>query len=273
MRIPLGLRAAAGATGPVGPSNPWDLNYLVTSAASTFTLQTGAWNGITFKPDGTKFYVVNQTTDVIRAYDLSSAWDVSTASLTQTLSVAGRENTVQDVFFKPDGTKVFIVGSFDDEVNEYALSTAWDISTASHTTFKNIAAQDNNMTGLYLKPDGTKMYTVGIQYDRVHEYNLSTAWDVSTASYSQFFSVASEDATPQAIFFRDDGTRMFVLGGTGDDINQYDLSTAWDISTASYSMDTASLGSAPTGMYFKPDGGMVVVLNNGNERISAYTIS
>jgi hypothetical protein len=27
---------------------------------------------------------------------------------------------------------------------------------------------------------------------------------------------------------------MYVIGSVGDDVNEYDLSTAWDISTASY---------------------------------------
>jgi sugar lactone lactonase YvrE len=89
-------------------------------------------------------------------------------------------------------------------------------------------------TGLFFKPDGTKMYVIGTVGDDVNEYDLSTAWDITTASYLQNFSVAAQEINPTSIFFKPDGTKMYVVGSVGDDVNEYDLSTAWDVSTASY---------------------------------------
>jgi hypothetical protein len=37
------------------------------------------------------------------------------------------------------------------------------------------------------------------------------------------------------IAFNTDGTKMFVVGGNGDDVNEYTLSTGFDISTSAYS--------------------------------------
>jgi hypothetical protein len=78
------------------------------------------------------------------------------------------------------------------------------------------------------------MYVIGNSGDDVNEYDLSTAWDITTASYLQNFSVATQETNPQGLFFKPDGTKMYVIGSSGDDVNEYDLSTAWDISTASY---------------------------------------
>ena len=39
---------------------------------------------------------------------------------------------------------------------------------------------------------------------------------------------------PAEVRFNNDGTRMFVVGYGLDYVNQYDLSTAHDVSTASY---------------------------------------
>ena len=47
----------------------------------------------------------------------------------------------------------------------------------------------------------------------VNEYVLSIGFDVSTAAYSQVFSVALKKA-PSGIVFNDDGTKMFVIGFT-----------------------------------------------------------
>jgi hypothetical protein len=37
--------------------------------------------------------------------------------------------------------------------------------------------------------------------DAVYEYNLSTGFDISTAVYSQSFSVAAQDTTPTDLAF------------------------------------------------------------------------
>jgi len=87
---------------------------------------------------------------------------------------------------------------------------------------------------------------------------LTVGWDLSNISYdNKSFSVTNEDDSPEAIAFKSDGTKMYMLGWTTDTIYQYSLSAAWDISTASY--DTVSFPvnneeNLPVAMTFKPDG-------------------
>jgi hypothetical protein len=38
---------------------------------------------------------------------------------------------------------------------------------------------------------------LGFSGDDVNEYDLSTAWDISTASYLQNFSVIAQETSPQ----------------------------------------------------------------------------
>ena len=70
--------------------------------------------------------------------------------------------------------------------------------------------------------DGTMMYVIG-QGDDVNEYSLTTAFDVSTATYVQSFSIAAEETTPYGMTFNNDGTKMYVIGSTGKDVNEYNL--------------------------------------------------
>ena len=37
-----------------------------------------------------------------------------------------------------------------------------------------------------------------------------------------------------ACFFDSSGKTMFIVGKSGDDVNVYTLTTAWDVSTASF---------------------------------------
>jgi len=212
--------------------------------------------GITFSPDGTNMYIVGNNGQEVNQFSLSTAWNVTTASFVRLFSVSAQDSVPTDVKFKPDGSVMYVLGSSGDDVNQYSLSTPWDISTASFVQLFLVSGQETVPSGLEFKPDGTKMYIVGSTGDDVNEYNLSTAWDISTASFVQIFSVAAQESAPQAIAFRPDGLRMFILGEVSDSIHQYDLSTPWNISTATFSksLTVMYLETIPTGLAFKADG-------------------
>jgi DNA-binding beta-propeller fold protein YncE len=276
------LRSATAAPVPEGawdlayayynpPSGKWDISTADFVRSVSVGAQETSPNGISFKPDGTKMYIVGSSGDDVNEYTLSTAWDISTASYLQNFSVAGQETSPNGISFKPDGTKMYIVGSTGDDVNEYTLSTAWDISTASYLQNFSVAGQETSPNGISFKPDGTKMYIVGSSGDDVNEYTLSTAWNVSTASYLQNFSVAGQETIPQDIFFKPDGTKMYVCGSSGDDVNEYTLSTAWDISTASYLQNFLTSGfELLTGIFFRPDGAAMYLI--GSSSVPTYSV-
>jgi len=110
------------------------------------------------------------------------------------IPVFGAESIQGEVFFKPDGTKMFVIGSAYDTVFQYSLGTVWDVSTASYDSKSfDVYSQDSRPTGVFFKPDGTKMFVIGPVNDKVFQYSLGTAWDVSTASYdSKSFQVNRE---------------------------------------------------------------------------------
>jgi sugar lactone lactonase YvrE len=254
-------------------------NYII-NAASFDAFGVGneetAPEGLFFKPDGSKMYIVGDTGDDVNEYDLSTPWDVSSASYLQNFSVSAQESTPTDLFFKPDGSKMYIVGSAGDDVNEYSLSSAWDISTASFSQLFSVAAQESSPTGIFFKPDGTKMYIAGTIGDDVNEYNLSTPWDVSTASFLQAFSFAAQEIVPQALFFKPDGAKMYIVGTSSDTVYQYSLSTAWDVSSASYdsvSLNVSSLDGIPKGVFFKEDGSRLYVLGASTNTVYSYSLS
>jgi hypothetical protein len=150
-------------------------------------------------------------------------------------SVAGQESVPNGLFIGNNGTKMYVNGSTGDDVNEYTLGTAWDITTATFVTVFSTAAQDSAPNDIFFKPDGLSMFIMGATNDIVYQYTLGTAWDVSTASYaSKSFSVTSQESAPTGLWFKSDGTIMYVVGITADTVFQYTLATAWDVSTASY---------------------------------------
>ncbi len=228
--------------------------------------------GLFFKPDGTKMYVVGLTGDDVNEYNLSTAWDITTASYNQNFSVATQDTIPSGLSFKPDGTKMYVAGNSSDAVHEYSLSTAWDVSTASYSQSFSVSAQDTQTSGLFFKPDGTKMFVTATNGDEVNMYTLSTAWDISTASYTSRAAVGSQDIAPNGLSFNSDGTKMFVIGSGNDSVYEYSLSTAWTVSaTYQRSFSVASQATGPSDMFFKSDGSKMYVLDGSSGAVYQYT--
>ena len=262
----------------VSRSNVWNIASAVYLQNFSIAAQETTPNGIFFKPDGTKMYVVGTTGDNVNEYDLGTPWDITTAVYLQLFSVAGQEANPKEIFFKPDGTKMYVVGTTGDDVNEYDLSTPWDITSAVYLHLFSVAGQETNPTGLFFKPDGTKMYVVGTTNDTIFEYDLDTTlgapWNVQYADYLQYFSLTAQETSPQGLFFKPDGTKMYVIDNTGDNINEYDLSTPWDVTTAVYLQlfSVTAQETNPTGVFFKPDGTKMYVVGYSGDDINEYDL-
>ena len=100
----------------------------------------------------------------------------------------------------------------------------------------SVVAKADFIRDVQFSADGTKMYVTGqevvspFEDGNVFQYTLSTAWDVSTATYAS--KTYHPSTASRSMFFKPDGTKVFFAYNTGT-IETFSLSTAWDISTAS----------------------------------------
>ena len=78
---------------------------------------------------------------------------------------------------------MFILGKTGDDVNEFALSIPYCLSTASFIDSTDISGQETDPFSIAFNADGTKMFIVGSEDDEVNEYTLSTGFDASTLSF------------------------------------------------------------------------------------------
>ena len=246
------------------PKNQSDYN-IGDASYDDVTVSLRGDRGFFFKPDGTELYVIDSN-DRVYQYSLGSAWKLETVASPSNviLDVSPQDSNPYAIFFKSDGTKMYMVGITNDSVYQYSLSTAWDLSTASYDSVSfSVASQATAPQDIHFKPDGTKMYVVDTAGDHVYQYSLSTAWDLSTASYdSVSFSVSSQDVSPVSVTFKPDGTKMYVGGASNVSVYQYSLSTAWDLSTASYDSVSFSVVTDPRSIKFKSDGSKLYKMNN-----------
>ena len=195
---------------------------------------SGVVRGLSFNDDGTKVYFVGDNTSIYQ-WNLTSAFDLSTATSSgNTFNVGSQEGGPQDVCFNNDGTKMFVTGTNADDLVEYALSSAYDITTATFTT-QSTGTIGTNPKGIAFNNDGTILFAVG--GSDLYAWSLGTGFDTTTLNTSAFLannnynSLGLIDMT--GIQFSSDGLRMLISCTSTNTVYEFSLSTAFDITTAS----------------------------------------
>ncbi len=273
----LSFTSTADSTAPTVTnftSTTADGSYGTATFVDSFSLTEEYPYGLAFNNDGSKMFVAGFGDDDVKEYTLSTVFDVSTASLVDSFDVSSQENGLRGLAFNNDGTKMFILGAAGDDVNEYTLSTGFDVSTSSFVDSFSISGQEESPVGLTFNDDGTKMFITGHLGQDVNEYTLSTGFDVSTASFVDSFSVSSQMTSPRGINFNNDGTKMFITGEEDDEVNEYTLSTGFDVSTASFvgSLDISSQGWRPHAISFNNDETKMFIVDAGSDVVNEYSI-
>ena len=190
--------------------------------------------------------------------------------------VGGCDEGPQGLWFSSNGMKMFVTGYAEDNVNEFTLTAPYCIATKSFVSAFDVSAQATAPTDLAFNPWGDKMYVLQAAGSEIYEYKLSTRWTVSSASYVDSFDLLTEDSQPRGLEFTPTGDRMFILGSDGDEINQYDLSVRWDVSTASASCHPCFEISNEVeleGLAFNRTGDKMFIQGYGSDNVNEYDLS
>jgi len=243
--------------------------------------------GIFFKSDGTKMYFLGDINDRVYSYSLSTAWMINTSvwdGNASNFSVAAQDASPRGLFFKSDGTKMYVNGINGDGVYSYSLSTPWQINTSvwdgSASNF-SVLAQDTIVRSIFFNSSGTKMYLTGGTNNIVYSYTLSTPWMINTSVWdgnASNFSVGAQDTKLFGIFFKEDGTKMYVNGATGDRVYSYTLSTPWQINTSVWdgSASNLSVGAQDNelqGIFLNSSGTKMYLTGGANDIVYSYTMT
>jgi len=243
------------------PSNP--------EATKTFTFGTsqvpaGANVSLTIADSGTKMYLASNNSGDSQAgyqYTLSTAYDVSTASYANKTYNSWSSADIRGMKVKNDGEYFYRISdqTGNKVIKRYTASTDYDISTLGSSQSYTYSGVQSGGKDVDLSADGTKMYGLA-DNATVYQYTLSTPWQISSgvSSASKSFSCSSQDNAPRSFMITNSGTKLRFLGQANKKIYTYTLSTAWDISTASYdgagSDISCSFTNNPYGLGGKDDG-------------------
>ena len=231
-----------------------------------------------FKSDGSIIFMQRGETsgDSLKSFNLSTPWDITTAGAQQvSFDLQTQDNQMNGHTWKADGLTFWAVGAQFDAVYEYTLTTAWDLNTASYSGNSfSIATQATLARSIYFKPDGTSFYISDDLSNSVWQYNMSTAYDITTATVAGSISVNSQDSSVWGLLFANNGLSFTIAGNANDALFSYNLTTAWDITTASYSNNSFDLSTVASGdwqgLFAGEDGETMIAVYRDTERIFEF---
>ncbi|MDO5980798.1 BspA family leucine-rich repeat surface protein [Flavivirga spongiicola] len=229
---------------------------------------------ITFNLDGTKMFVLGTQKNSIYQYNLTTAYDISTASFTTDFSTNNKEVSPSGLAFNDDGSKMYVIGYYGDDINHYDLSIPFDLSgTITYRNSYSVKDKETAPTDLSFNNDGTKLYVVGNTGADITEYTLSIPYDLSTMSFQDEFPISGE-GYPTDMAFNYNGTKLYVLGTLTDKIYQYDLPTPYDVSTGTNRIEVSVItrDNAPRGIVFSQDGSKLFFVGQQHDKIYEYKI-
>ena len=216
--------------------------------------------GMCFNADGTKMYM-SDSNNVVYQFSLSTPYLPTTASYdSKSFSFNSVETGLSGIRFNDDGTKFYIIGFVGDIVRQYTIGTAWDISTASASSTFSVSGQDAVPRDLTFNGTGTKMYIMGDNSNTIYQYDLSTGFDISTASYIGSFSVSSQAGDGYGLDVSPDGSKIIVQDYNDQKIYRYTMATPGDITTCIFDQVYAHGISSVCKAIFNNDGTRVALL-------------
>lgn len=143
------------------------------------------------------------------------------------------------------------------------------------TKYLYVGGRDSAPHSITFSTDGSKMYFVGDTNNRIYEYNLPNTWDIATAEYVQYFSVANQETSPTGLHISDSGEYLYLVGTANANIQRYTLSSAWNVATASLTQQfpISSYTTTPQGIAIDPLGANVYIVNSTTNVIHQFNLA
>ena len=212
-------------------------------AGTTYSHNQSYINGLFVAPDEDKFVVTQPLPDDVLNYSMSTAGNLSTViGVSTVVDVTATDPHM--IYMGPvgQGTQTWISRNNSNELKVFTNSTAWVMNTATGTSY-GLGA--NDAEAFWFSNDGYYLFRVST-FD-LYRFPLRTAWDISTAGTAINIDMTNKVGSITAIanmWMDSTGRRAFLApNGSSATIEEYNLTTPYDFSTAFYTGNSLS----PTG--------------------------
>ena len=227
----------------------------------------------------------NSVSQAISSFSLSFGPDLTNASYDNlSFSVSSQETYPSGLSFNSDGTKMFIVGAGSDKVHQYSMTNGFSLASGN-VSYDNLSfstsSQDATARQVSFNSDGTKMFILGSTSKSVYQYSLTNGFSLASGNVtydSVSFDVSSQDSSPMGLAFNSDGTKMFIVGSSSDEVHQYSMTNGFSLASGNVSYDnlsfsTSSQDATARQVSFNSDGTKMFILGSTSKSVYQYSLT
>ena len=266
----------------------FDLSTVNNNTAIPFSTRTveSSPKGVAFSFDGLRMFIVGPAQDgAVHQYNLGRAYTLAGDGVHDRLLTSELTATnPQGIAFSNNGDALFILGSDTDSVIKYDLDPSYDLDDAIISGSFSVASQDTQPQGMTFSTNGRTLFMVGLDTSNINRYDIGVDFDITDVTFNQDTILYTFGLDPTDVEFANNGFLMFTVVDDSDFVTKYELTSAYDVSTASATDSffiesfVESATSDPQGVTFSNDGlTMFVVINSiseaDNRRVIQYRLT
>ena len=235
-------------------------------------------------PAGAAQNAINVGNTASNTYSVNLILTTPSIDYAPTTSHSGTYSLPTDLAFSSNGTLLFVVETgTNDRILQYDLGTAFDVSSRSDdfTAEFFVGSADNSPNGVEFSNNGQRMFIIGTQNDRIHEYILDAPYAMPSSPTDPDRSFPATgflpDSFPEGLDFSSDGRYMYMTGAQNDRIFGYELGSPFLLGSITKPPVFSDLTvGRPTGSEITDDGSILYVLDeqgrNGFRNLFVYSL-
>ncbi len=209
-----------------------------------------------------------------------NAFDIEKATYDNVmLDVGEYTDDTRYVEFKPDGTRMYVVGRSTMNIVEFNLNSPWDLSSAEYVREFDLSGELGTKVasprpqGLFInKENGQDMIVVNRL--EIFQYRMSEPWDITTAEVTGHVDMRVPTSRIQGITVSPDGLFLYIDDRENGYVYQFEMNIIWDIEslTLRYILDFKEEHRDTRGNDISSDGERLFVLDRTRRQVLYFDL-
>jgi len=248
---------------------PFDLTTVTAPPPIEMSINAiGVQTDCEFSTDG-DFVFVAGTNELVE-YPLPINYDIA-SNITKTEYLF---SGILGFTFKPEGNMIYVTQNATTKIDEYFISTDWDLSTRSFVDdfVFPVGADPGTIS---IRSNGDEIVNLDLTSFILTKYHLDNSWNITTTSH--FANDTPIPTTvPMAISWKlDDGMKYFIADFDDDTITEFNVPHLFNqtgaIQGASFSLSGTQ--NRVTGMWWDYDGMTCYIVGRSQDRVNRLDVS
>lgn len=238
--------------------------------------------GVALSPDGSKLYVADALSHVIRVVTtldgvVTTLAGSGTAAEQDGLGVLASFNLPVGVAVSPDGLKLYVTDNGGNTLR-VVLTANGDVTTLAGSGANadvdgfGLNAKFSRPAGVAVSPDGTKVYIVESGGNKLRVVATATGQVStiagSTAGELDGLGTSAQFNSPRGVAVSPDGLKLYIVDFTGQRVRYVTVADGYVYTLAGR---TPGEFTSPAGVAVSPDGALLYVTDNGGNTLRVVT--